>query len=237
VLQQLTISAKDLGAFAYADPCPRCLWIQLHVKKLPYQMFPGIFSSIDRYNKLVVNRFFLRQGRPPAWLASVGDIAETVEPPTYHKFSVVHEETGVTLRGEADGIFRLRDGSYAIVDYKTARYTPGQEKMLPQYHAQLNGYAYLGNRLGFFPVSKIALVYMEPVTDQATASLPQSVNDKGFILSLAAKVVPVELEPDKVIPMLLQQASALYKLPSLPTSSKNCKDCQALSDMFRAISS
>ncbi len=233
----LVISAKDLGSFAVKNACRRCLWLRLHVKPFPYQIFPGIFSSIDSYNKRVVNSYFSREGNTPPWLASLGGVTHCVEPPHYSKFSLTDPTTGVILRGTPDAIFRMHDGGYVIADYKTARYTAGQDSLHPIYPPQLYGYAYLGNRLGFFPVSKIALVYMEPVTDQATASLPQSVNDKGFILSLAAKVVPAELEPDKVIPMLLQQASALYKLPSLPTSSKNCKDCQALSDMFRAISS
>jgi len=131
----------------------------------------------------------------------------------------------------------MRGGGHTIADYKTARYTPGQETLLPIYHAQLNGYAYLGNRLGLSPVSKIVLVYMEPVTDPATASLPQSVNGQGFIMSLAARIVEVPLEPDKLIPTLLHKASTLHKLPSPPPSTKDCKDCPILSDMFRAISS
>ncbi|MSQ13599.1 MAG: hypothetical protein EXR47_05645 [Dehalococcoidia bacterium] len=233
--QQLTISAKDLGAFAYADPCPRCLWVQLHVKKLPYQTFPGIFSSIDRYNKLVVSRFFLREGKPPAWLASVGDIAETVDPPTYHKFSVVHQETGVTLRGEADGIFRLRDGSYAIVDYKTARYTPGQERMLPQYHAQLNGYAFIGNRLGLGPVSKLALVYMEPVTTGEPVQQAEVVDEAGFRLNLSATVVPVPLQPDTLIPPLLERARQLFATPRCPPGKDGCPNCAALAGLVASL--
>lgn len=231
----LVISAKDLGGFAYADPCPRCLWVMLHVKKLPYQTFPGIFSSIDRYNKLVVSRFFLREGRPPPWLASVGDVTKLVEPPTYRKFSVLHEETGVTLRGEADGIFRLRDGSCAIVDYKTARYTPGQEKMLPQYHAQLNGYAFIANRLGMGPVSGLALVYMEPVTDGEPVQQADVVDGQGFRLNLSATVVPVPLQPDKLIPPLLERAAQVFTTAKCPPGKDGCPDCAALEGLVASL--
>jgi hypothetical protein len=236
-LAGLVISAKDLGSFAVPNTCRRCLWLKLHIKPFPYQTFPGIFSSIDSYNKRIVHGYFHREQCVPPWLSSLGPVADCVEPPHYSKFSVTDPHTGVTLRGTPDAIFRMRDGGYTIADYKTARYTPGQETLMPIYQAQLNGYAYLGNRLGLSPVSKIALIYMEPVTDQVTASLPQSVNGQGFILPLAAKVVPVPLDPDNTITPLLQQAAALHKTPSPPPSTKDCRDCQSLSDMFRALQS
>ena len=224
----LVISAKDLGAFAYSDPCPRCLWIQLHVKKLPYQTFPGIFSSIDRYNKLVVNRYFLREGKPPTWLASLGDIAENVEPPHYTRFSIVHEETGVTLRGEADGVFRMRDGSYAIVDYKTAKYTPGQEKMLPQYHAQLNGYAFIGDRIGMGPVTKL-------LTTGESAEHPTAVDELGFRLNLSATVIDVQLRPDAMIPPLLEQARKLFEMSTCPEGKEGCDNCRDLAGLVASL--
>lgn len=48
----LRISAKNLGHLALPGAYPRCFWIQTHFK-LPYQIFPGIFSSIDCYTKKV----------------------------------------------------------------------------------------------------------------------------------------------------------------------------------------
>jgi hypothetical protein len=45
---QIRISGKDLGALALPDFCPRCFWIRRHAPQgLPFQVFPGIFSSID----------------------------------------------------------------------------------------------------------------------------------------------------------------------------------------------
>jgi len=164
------------------------MWIRLHVKPLPYQTFPGIFSSIDSYNKRVVHGYFDREGAMPSWLRGLGDVKGYIDPPSYQKFSHVDPGTGVTLRGTPDGVFQMRDGSYTIVDYKTAKYTPGQEKLLPLYRAQLNGYAYLGNRLNLNPVSQLALVYMEPVTDQDTAATPEVVDGRGFVMALSATV-------------------------------------------------
>ena len=46
--RQIQISAKNLGALALPAFCPRCFWIRMKCGgKLPYQIFPGIFSSIQ----------------------------------------------------------------------------------------------------------------------------------------------------------------------------------------------
>ena len=202
--------------------------MQLHVKSLPYQSFPGIFSSIDSYNKRIVHQYFDREGRLPSWLENLGDVESYVEPPPYRRFSYSEPDAGVTLRGTPDGVFKMRDGSYTIVDYKTAKYTPGQEKLLPIYRVQLNGYAFLGNRLGLGPVSQVALIYMEPVTDEDAAASPSVVDGRGFIMALSATVVPVKLEPDEIIPRLMRQAKEIYDLPLPPGPDPRCKDCSAV---------
>jgi hypothetical protein len=224
----LVISAKNLGAFAIERACRRCLWVQLHVKNLPYQIFPGIFSTIDAYNKRVVHSYFDREGCMPSWLGALGGVVGYVEPPSYHKFTFDDPATGVTIRGTPDGVFRMGDGSYTIVDYKTAKFTPGQGRLLPVYRAQLNGYAYLGDRLGLGPVTQIALVYMEPVTDGDTAASPRVVDDKGFNMALSATVVPVKLNPDGLIPRLMARAREIYDLPSPPEPAEVCRDCKGV---------
>ena len=85
-MDPLVISVKDLGNFALAWACRRCLWVGLHAKSLPYQSFPGIFSSIDVYNKRIVHQYFDREGSMPSWLECLGDAESYVNPPTYHKF-------------------------------------------------------------------------------------------------------------------------------------------------------
>jgi len=231
----LVISAKDLGGFAMKGACLRCLWVRLHVKPLPYQTFPGIFSSIDSYNKRIVHGYFDREGRLPQWLESLGDVECYIEPPSYHRFSYCDPDTAVTLRGTPDGVFRMRDGSYTIVDYKTSRYTPGQERLFPIYRVQLNGYAYLANRLDLGPVSQVALIYMEPVTDQETAASPNLVNGRGFVMGLSATVVSVDLDPDAIIPPLMRRAREINDLPSPPDPDPGCKDCSATQAMIAAL--
>jgi hypothetical protein len=188
----------------------------LHVKTLPYQSFPGIFSTIDRYNKLIVQGYFDRTRSLPSWLGQLGEVESYVHPPHWSKFKVLGEETGVTLRGEADGIFKMADGSYAIVDYKTAKYTPGQMGLYKSYEVQLNAYAFIGNRLDLAPVGQLALVYMEPATDEQTAKKPHLVDDLGFSMGLTATVVPVDVRPDALVPPLLREARNISEMDSPP---------------------
>ena len=231
----LTISATELGTYARSPFCPRCAWVRLHVKNLPYQSFPGIFSSIDRYNKLIVHNHFDREGHAPPWLAELGETGEYIDPPHWSSFKTLDEETGITLRGEADGIFRLADGSYVIVDYKTSRYNPGRPGMFSNYEVQLNAYAFIGERNGISPVSKLALVYMEPATDKETAQEPGLVDSLVFTMGFRAKVVPVELRQAKLLPPLLRKARSIWDLDTPPLGAGDCKDCAAVIGLLEKL--
>ena len=231
----LSISATALGAYGSGRFCERCAWLRLHVKSLPYQSFPGIFSTIDRYNKLIVHSYFDRARSLPTWLGQLGEVESYVDPPHWSRFKVLDKETGVTLRGEADGIFKMADGSFAIVDYKTAKYTPGQMGLFKSYVVQLNAYAFIGQRLDLAPVGQLALVYMEPVTDERTAKMPHLVDDLGFSMGLSATVVPVDLMPEELIPPLLRQARKLSEMDSPPHGTQACKDCEAVDTLVRAL--
>ena len=230
-----TISATELGTYARSRFCPRCAWIRLHIKNLPYQSFPGIFSSIDRYNKLIVHNHFDREGHAPPWLAELGEPGDYLEPPHWSKFKTLDEESGITLRGEADGIFKLRDGSYVIVDYKTSRYSPAQQGMFKNYEVQLNAYAFIAERHGISPVSKLALVYMEPATDKETALEASLVDSLGFAMGFRAKIVEVGLQKEKLLRPLLRKARSIWDMEVPPTGARDCKDCALLEGLFEKL--
>ena len=230
-----TISATELGTYARSRFCPRCAWVRLHVKNLPYQSFPGIFSSIDRYNKLIVHNHFDREGHAPPWLAELGEAGEYLEPPHWSSFKTLDEETGITLRGEADGIFKLHDGSYVIVDYKTSRYSPAQQGMFKNYEVQLNAYAFIAERNEISPVSKLALVYMEPATDTETAQEPSLVDSRGFTMGFRAKVVEVELRRSELLPPFLRKARSIWDMDAPPTGTRDCKVCAAVNGLLEKL--
>ncbi len=224
---QITLSARDLGAVSMSGFCPRCFWIQLRMgRKLPFQtLFPGIFSSIDVYTKRVVHGWFDDHGAPPPWLEPLGDVVAYVNPPHYTKFSTVDAETNIRIRGTADGILKMADASYIIVDYKTARHTDAQDELHPLYETQLNVYARIGNSGALdAPVRALALVYMEPVTDGASAVAHSSRRDDGFAMGFTADIVPVRLAPD-MLPPLLARTREIYELRQVPSRTPGCKDC------------
>ena len=231
----LTISGKWLSQLAGYNPCYRCIWIGYNVRPLPYQTFPGIFSTIDSYNKKIVHAYIDEHGKLPDWLASLGSIDHYIKPPHYSKFSIFHEQSGITLRGEADGIFRMTDASLTIIDYKTSRYSTNQEYMLAGYEIQLNAYAFIANALGMGPVKHIALVYMEPLTEQSTiAEVDSVISQSGFLMQFQPKIVPVTLHPDKLIPNLLSKAQQVLQSPIAPNRSSTCKNCVAIDTLTEA---
>ena len=234
-----TISATELGYYASSRFCPHCAWVRMHVKNLPFQSFPGIFSTIDRYNKLIVRNYFQRENSLPSWLNQLGEARAYVDPPHWSRFKILDEVSGLTLRGEADGIFQMADGSYTIIDYKTSKYSGAQQAMLKSYETQLNAYAFIGERLGepleISPVGRLALVYMEPQTEEETALNPKLADEQGFTMGFVAKVVEVDLKPEKLIPPLLRKVSAMAEMDQPPAGTPDCKDCAALDSLIDAL--
>src|SRR2546425_142404 len=127
----LQISAKTLGQLAMPDFCPRCFWLRLRCPQLPYQIFPGIFSSIDSFTKRTTNLHYQQYRRLPVWLKEVGLTARPLTVPHWRKFQFIDTRTGIRLTGVPDEICQRRDGPLAVLDYKTARHTTTQDELLP----------------------------------------------------------------------------------------------------------
>jgi len=147
---------------------------------------------------------------------------------------IVDDDNDILFTGVPDGIFIRPDSSYIIVDYKTARYTVAQGSLFPMYEIQLNGYALIGNERGFGPVSDLALVYMEPVTDKETTIHDGNYRDDGFALGFSPKIHRVDLNPGKIYP-LLAQVREIYEMPGAPDSHTGCKNCESVEAMARLV--
>jgi hypothetical protein len=222
--EQIRISAKNLGALALPAHCPRCAWLTLRLRhKAPFQIFPGIFSSIDSYTKRVVHSRFDEHGGRPRWLTELGDIVGYGEPPHWSHFNLHDRAHNVLLTGMPDALLIRADGSFVIGDYKTAKYTGTQDELLPMYEVQLNAYALIAERRGFHPVSGLALIYMEPMTDPADAR--GRYRDYGFEMGFSAHVLSVQLAPDLINP-LLARVREIHDMPTSPPGRPGCKDCQ-----------
>lgn len=235
-MEQVRISAKDLGELELATFCPRCFWIKRHAQALPYQIFPGIFSSIDSYSKKITSLYFAQHKVLVKWLAAKLD-GQPVKVPHHTKYRTLHTPTGVLLTGVPDEIIRLSDGAYSILDYKTAKFTGKQDELFPMYKVQLNAYAYIGEHLEtqpFQPVRSLFLVYYEPITDIYTAKIGALVDDDGFRLAFSQNVLEIELQTE-LIPKLLERVREIYDSPYAPEGRVGCKDCQAVDSIVQML--
>lgn len=231
--EQIRISAKTLGhLLAMPNSCPRCAWLKLKCD-LPFQIFPGIFSSIDSYIKKITWSHYERDGRLPNWFKHFGEFGKPVKAPPRSQFYFIDEETNVQLTGIVDDILQRKDGSYFIVDYKTARFTANQNILLPVYKVQLNGYALIAEKCGLKPVTGIGLVYYEPQTNVTSDILDMVLLDKGFHMPFRAHLLELELKPEEMIMPLLKKVRAIADLTELPTWNVSCSDCQKLKALIQ----
>ena len=90
---QIQISAKNLGELAMPSFYPRCFGLKRRLSnKLPFQIFPGIFSSIDSYTKDIINGYFDKYNRFPAWLGILGSLIGYKKPPHFSKFNIIGDK-------------------------------------------------------------------------------------------------------------------------------------------------
>ncbi len=203
------ISAKDLGKLAMPDFCARCFWLERHLGKPP-SLFPSIFSVIDSLTKKSVHQSFLERGKPPVWFPEFAAIEEICQGEVSFKLAV--DEGGWVLVGRPDDIFKLKDRTYQIIDYKTAKFTGRQDELFPLYEVQLNVYAFLAERCGFKPVSDLSLIYFEP---------EGSAEAEEFGLRFETHCLKVDLKSEVVVE-LLEKAREIVQEPNLPESGFGC---------------
>ena len=232
-MEQIRISAKNLGLLALPNFCPRCFWIRLHNKnQLPYQIFPGVFASIDSYSKKITNLYFDKQECLPNWFNRFGILGKPTKLPGSRKFSVVDAETNIRLTGVPDDIFLHENGSCFIVDYKTARFSSRHDELYPMYDVQLNAYAYIAEATSYGPVAGLGLVYYEPRTNITLEDIGVIVQDDGFSMDFRAKLLSVDLNPDS-IRQLLRRTRQIYDLAKAPEQDKDCRNCSILNEILR----
>jgi hypothetical protein len=224
-----SIGAKDLGNLALPDFCPRCFWYERHFGSFPSR-FPGIFSVIDSVSKKSVRRSLSERKKLPDWL-SISDVITVVplseagkaEQYQNREYLVAfHKESGWLLKGAPDNIFKLKDDTFHIVDYKTARHTKTQDGLYPLYEVQLNCYALLAHKM---PVSKLSLVYCEPNSELE--------NDTDFDLKFTSEIVDVKVNT-KIITPLLKKAREIVDLETPPANRTGCRQTCYFVDKIKA---
>jgi len=213
---QIRISAKNLGQLALPNYCQRCFYLKLKLQfKLPYQIFPGIFSSIDSYSKKITWGYYDKFKKLPPWFNKLGNFSKPIKAPGRNQFYYIDQETNIKLTGVVDDIFLTTDNEYFIVDYKTAKFTPAQDSLLALYKAQLNSYALIAQNIGL-RVAGVGLCYYEPVTEVNENNIESALLDDGFSMPFSAHCVELELEPVGVVKPLLKVVRELWEMDSSP---------------------
>ncbi len=161
----------------------------------------------------------------------LGHLSGYVNPPHYTKFQIINVQYDILLTGSPDGVFVHEDGSHIIVDYKTSRHTKNQDRLYPMYETQLNAYARIGEECGLAPVSDLALIYTEPLTDDDSASDDANHNGGGFAMGFTVHIVDVPLDGEILDP-LMARVREVYELRGSPPGRYGCKDCQQLGSLL-----
>ena len=139
----------------------------------------------------------------------------------------------VLLTGNPDAIYQRPNGDIVIVDYKTARYTAGQDALLPIYEIQLNGYAYIAEKLGIAPIESLYLIYFEPPEGERHESLSKKhTTTEGFEMPFRASVHKIKKDTG-LLESLMDEAYRIYSLEKPPVGADNCKDCENVLGLYQ----
>jgi hypothetical protein len=231
----LRIGAKDLGALALPDFCPRCFYITTHMGcRTPFSRFPGVFTHLDLFEKRLIHGWLDEKKGAPPWLKPLGEITGYIQPPKSSKFFMPLGEH-VVIAGEADCILKRSGGDLVILDNKTAVYRGLADSLYPQYKAQLNAYAIIAEYLGLGKVGALALMYAEPCSDEMSALSLENRSEDGFRINFICKVLPVAMDPDLVMD-LADKAWEIYSEISAPDGAEGCINCAAMDKLIEAAS-
>lgn len=116
-MSSIRVSPRHIGKMKSNSFCPQCYWYQILTGfRPPFESpMPGIMYNLDRFEKLIVEAHFKDKGTAPRWLKELG-CTEVVGFPA--KLTMEFPALELTLVGMPDAVFRKKDGSLYLVDYK-----------------------------------------------------------------------------------------------------------------------
>lgn len=200
------------------DECQRCFYLKV-VRKFnrPSMAFPKIFSTID----LLMKDFFyelpadeISHELPP------GKVAFASKWVYSQPISFAHREASCYIRGIFDTVLEFKDGSFAVVDFKT---TKPKAEHIGFYSRQLNAYSYaLENpnpgKFTLSPISKLGLLCVEPVSMNRT---------EDGKLAYHGDVTWLECpKDDQSFLEFIDTVLEILESPEPPEANPNCSFCQ-----------
>jgi hypothetical protein len=151
------------------DECPRCFYLKVRRGfDRPRAPMPSIFNKIDRLMK----SYF--EGQPASEIdpSLAGGVVRFGEKWVESlPLSLPGRQAGCYFRGKFDTVVSFRDGSYAVIDFKTSEARP---EHVAFYSRQLHAYAHTlehpaAGRFSLQPVTRLGLLVVEPRAMEKTA--------------------------------------------------------------------
>ena len=224
-MKQFRVSAKNLANLNMPNSCLRCFWTLLQLRhKTPFNIFPGIFSTFDSNQKQLIEKCIETTGKFPSWMGGLARAKGLADTPPRMEYT--HSSTNIVLTGVPDHVFEWPNELVSPVDYKTARYSKGQDALKPLYEAQLDIYALLLDVQCSRSAEHGALVYFEPKEAEATV-----LTDDGFTQPWKTTIVNVDVSGEKALE-LLDLARDIYEQDHAPDGRAECPDCDLLAKVF-----
>jgi hypothetical protein len=154
-LQRRQLSRTKIELFTQ---CPRCLYLDV-ARGIPRPSGPPftLNNAVDSLMKAEFDRY-RAAGEPHPLFASVGLDAVPFQHPeldvwrqNFKGLRWLDDETGWTLSGAIDDLWKARTGELLVADYKaTARAEmPTSRNLYPSYRRQMDVYQFLVRRQGF----------------------------------------------------------------------------------------
>lgn len=201
------------------DGCKYCFSLKVkHGITQPSKPMPGIFATIaGKQKEFYASRRTetFSSDLPPGvieyteqWVESVPISFEGIEPTCY-------------IKGRFDMVVKFDDGSYGVIDCKTA--SPSESKT-QMYGRQLQAYAYAlenpaSGQLALKPITRLGLLYLEPTFLEQLSLSEQS---------LRGNLVWHSVERDNAgFMVFMKEVLEILKLDDiLPHTCNNCESCK-----------
>jgi len=227
----IKLSIKNLASFALADRCPRCLWVKhLLAYKIPYAIFPGVFSTIDSHCKKICDLHYGAFNKLPKWLEAPFPGFKPLKAPHYTKMVLKLGE--IETRGSTDYILE-KDGELVVIDNKTSHFKDADDELAALYDFQLNACGMALEANGHGKVKSLHLVYYDPIKLDDTMPIP--IADNKPSLEFEVKIRDVVLD-QSLVQRTAAEAFKVLSSTTAPTRAEGCKDCAQLDLILGAVS-
>jgi hypothetical protein len=230
-LQRRQLSRSKIDLFV---ECPRCLYLDV-ARAIPRPSGPPftLNNAVDALMKAEFDRY-RASGEPHPLFATVGLDAVPFQHPDLnrwrHNFTGVRwpdEQTGWTLFGAIDDLWKARAGELIVADYKaTARAEmPTANNLYPSYRRQMDVYQFLVRRQDLEVSDRGWFVYTNG--DGRAGGF-------GDKLSFTTSMVPYDGNDDWVLDTF-RRAVATVEGGALPPPGEECKYCAYVASASRSV--